>query len=131
MWAPAVLMRYILLQIPVIALLCVVLIISRESEKIPTWPVAILLVGWLIKDIVVYPSVWRSYVPEQQKATDPLIGAFGLAKTDFDPKGMVSVGSELWRAEAAEDCMTIKEGDAVEIVQTRGLLLIVKPRDGS
>jgi membrane-bound ClpP family serine protease len=129
MWAPPVLVRYVLMQLPVIALLLVVLIVSRESEKIPTWPVAILLVGWAIKDIAMYPSVWRSYDPEQQKAKDLLVGAIGFAKTDLEPKGMVILGSELWRAEVADNQTVIKEGDAIEVVRTRGLLLIVKPRE--
>ena len=129
MWARTVLTRYVLMQLPVIALLCVVLAVSRQSEKIPTWPVVVLLVGWVLKDIALYPSVWSSYDPEQQKRKNPLVGAFGVAKTDLDPKGMVTIGSELWRAEVADDHMMIREGDAVEVVRTRGLLLMVKSRD--
>jgi membrane-bound ClpP family serine protease len=127
MWAAPVLARYILMQIPVLALLGIVLMVSRESEFIPTWPVLILLIGWAIKDIVVYPSVWRSYDPEQQKLADPLIGAVGTAKTDLDPKGTVLVGSELWQAKTAASEMIIRSGDPIEVVSKRGLMLIVRP----
>jgi len=55
-----------------------------------------------------------------------LLGQVGKAKTTLDPAGMVFLNGELWKA--ISEAGNVAEGDLVEIVGTRGLTLIVKPR---
>jgi membrane-bound serine protease (ClpP class) len=60
--------------------------------------------------------------------TETLIGKTGTAKK-FDGEAMqVQVGSELWSAERSKDSESISKGDGIEVVEVRGLRLIVKKK---
>jgi membrane protein implicated in regulation of membrane protease activity len=43
-------------------------------------------------------------------------------------EGQVQLGSELWSAEKADGSESIGKGDLVEVVEVRGLRLIVKKK---
>jgi len=53
-----------------------------------------------------------------------LVGKLGITKTVLDPEGTIFVHGERWQASTKEE--TIKEGEEVEVLEVRGLLLIVK-----
>ena len=60
---------------------------------------------------------------------ESLIGKTGTAKTSVDDAGgQVQLMSELWSAEAVEGSEKIRKGDAVEVVEVKGLRLKVKKR---
>jgi len=57
---------------------------------------------------------------------ESLLHKTGTAKTKIEPQGQVQVGSELWSAELAEGSAPIRKGDVIEVVQVKGLRLIVR-----
>ncbi|MBE0682117.1 MAG: nodulation protein NfeD [Anaerolineales bacterium] len=59
---------------------------------------------------------------------ESLIGRTGTAKSFSHEAGQVQVGSELWSAEKADESESIRKGDLIEVVEVRGLRLIVKKK---
>jgi len=53
-----------------------------------------------------------------------LIGKVGVAKTVLDPDGTIFIHGERWQASTNEE--SIKEGEEVEVLEVKGLKLIVK-----
>jgi membrane-bound serine protease (ClpP class) len=63
-----------------------------------------------------------------QTGVESLLGKTGTAKTFEEETGQVQLGSELWSAEKAAGSESIRKGDPVEVVEIRGLRLIVKKK---
>ena len=63
-----------------------------------------------------------------QVGVESLVGKVGSAKMWKASEGQVQVESELWSAEQAEGSDAIRKGDAVEVVEVKGLRLKVKKR---
>ena len=126
-WSIRVLAKFILLQIPLLVLLPVVLYFIRQWVDIPIWLIWGLVALLIIKDIIMFPIVWRSY--DQSHPEDPtsIIGMRGIAKDRLAPTGYIQVRSELWRAEVREGCSPIANGKGVRVVGIDGLTLIVQP----
>jgi membrane-bound serine protease (ClpP class) len=60
---------------------------------------------------------------------ESLIGKTGTAKTSVDEAGgQVQLQSELWSAELAEGSAKVRKGDAVEVVEVKGLRLKVRKK---
>ena len=59
---------------------------------------------------------------------ESLIGRTGTAKSFSREAGQVQVGGELWSAEKAVESESIRKGDLIEVVEVRGLRLIVKKK---
>ena len=55
-----------------------------------------------------------------------LIGKTGTVTVALDPSGQVQLESELWTAEAVEGSGKMRKGDRVEVVEVKGLRLIVR-----
>jgi membrane-bound ClpP family serine protease len=56
------------------------------------------------------------------------VGKTGTAKTFEGEAGQVQVESELWSAEKVPGSEPIGKGDKIEVVEVRGLRLIVKKK---
>lgn len=63
-----------------------------------------------------------------QTGSESLLGKTGTAKTSVGDAGQVQLGSELWSAEKSAESESISKGDRVEVVEVRGLRLIVKKK---
>jgi membrane-bound serine protease (ClpP class) len=63
-----------------------------------------------------------------QIGSESLLGKTGTAKTFEGEAGQVHLGSELWSAEKSAESEKISMGDSVEVVEVRGLRLIVKKK---
>ena len=63
-----------------------------------------------------------------QTGSESLLGKTGSARTAVDVAGQVQVESELWSAEKSPESESIGKGDLVEVVEVRGLRLIVKKK---
>ena len=63
-----------------------------------------------------------------QTGGESLLGKTGTAKSFSEEAGQVLVGSELWSAEKAAESESIGKGDKIEVVEVRGLRLIVKKK---
>lgn len=59
---------------------------------------------------------------------ETLIGQTGTAVLFKQDAGQVQVGSELWSAVKSAEAETIRKGDFVEVVEVRGLRLVVKKK---
>ena len=125
-WSARVVLRYALLQIPFTALLIVVLILIRKWVDLPIWLVYGLVALLVIKDIALYPLVWRSYDPDNPALTNQMEGARGIAIDDLHPAGYVEIGAERWKAEVVGGGPSIRRGQRVIVRGIRGLTLLVQ-----
>jgi len=57
---------------------------------------------------------------------ESMLGRQGFASSQVSINGQVQLGGELWTAEAAEGSEPIRKGDLVEVVELRGLRLVVR-----
>ncbi len=131
MWSARVLGKYWALQIPGTLLLVVILHLLQDHLGLSTWLLWSIVGFWVIKDVVLYPVVWRSYDPGYPATQHSLDGARGIATEPLNPSGYVRVRGELWRAELARDARPIKKHEAVQVRAVRGLTLIVAAVDDS
>jgi len=127
MWSLKVLLRYIILQLPVLILLIVLYIVSKNYESVPSLLILIFLLLWLAKDIILYPFVWKAYVPRDIKESVSMLGKKGRALTNIDPTGSVEVRGEIWNARAVQESNSIREHETIRVVEVQGLTLMVEP----
>jgi membrane-bound serine protease (ClpP class) len=85
-----------------------------------------LFIGALFFTILIF--VLRAQRGRIQIGSETLPGKTGTAKTFHGEAGQVQVESELWSAEKSKDSEPISKGDFVEVVEVRGLRLIVKKK---
>jgi len=126
-WSARVVLRYALLQIPFTALVIAVLILVRKWVDLPIWFISGLVAFLVIKDIAMFPLVWRAYDPDDPALTNTMQGARGIAINDLYPSGYVEIGAERWQAEVIEGSPPIRRGQRVRVHGIRGLTLLVKP----
>ncbi|MES0362024.1 MAG: nodulation protein NfeD [Anaerolineales bacterium] len=60
---------------------------------------------------------------------ESLIGRTGTARTQISPIGTVQLGGELWSSELASGEAPISEGTAVEVLEVKGVHVIVRKMD--
>ena len=125
-WSVRVVLRYALIQVPFTALVTVVLIWVRKWVDLPVWFICGLIAFLVIKDIVLFPFVWRAYDPDSPGLTNTMEGARGIALNDLHPSGYVEIRAERWQAEVIEGSPPISRGQAVRVREIRGLTLIVQ-----
>jgi len=125
-WSARVVLRYALLQVPFTALVIVVLIWVRKWVDLPIWFICGLFAFLVIKDIVLFPFVWRAYDPDSPALTNTMEGARGIAINDLHPSGYVEIGAERWQAEVIEGSPPIRRGQRVRVHGIRGLTLLVQ-----
>ncbi len=119
--------KYILLQLPGYLVLIALLLLAGYLGDFPRWVLWLVLAGWALKDLLLYPLVWRSYSAESPPP--PMVGLSGVARERIDRQGYVTVRGELWRAELAPGADPIDAGEKMVVCGQRGLTLIVTARD--
>ena len=125
-WSARIVLRYAFLQIPFTALLILVLILMRKWVDLPIWLVFGLAALLVVKDIALYPLVWRSYDPDSKSLSNQMEGARGIALEDLHPTGYVEIGAERWKAEVIEGGPSIGRGQHIKVRGIRGLTLLVQ-----
>ena len=130
-WTVRVLIKFILLQLPLLVLLPMVLFFIRQWVDIPVWLIWGIVALLIIKDTIMFPIVWRSYDQSLPGPGDPasIVGMQGIAKDRLAPTGYIQVRSELWRAEVMEGSAPIAQGKGVQVVGIEGLTLLVRAED--
>ncbi|MGD8368926.1 MAG: NfeD family protein [Desulfobacterales bacterium] len=118
--------RYLLLNIPGFFAFVLLLIVVQKWLAISDWVFWFLTACWGIKEIVLFPFVWRSYDPNRISMTGNMIGKFGIVKKRLNPYGYIKVDNELWRAEPFLAGVTIEEGTKVLVNKRKGLTLYVE-----
>jgi membrane protein implicated in regulation of membrane protease activity len=126
-WSKRVLLRYILLQVPELAVLVAILLLVREWIAFPDVYSWAAIGVWTAKDVVLFRYVWQAYDWDHPKHSSPMIGRRGQAKERLAPSGYVQIGGELWQAQTTKSSSTIDEGSWVKVEGMRGLTLLVRP----
>ncbi len=122
-WSPRTVGKYILLQLPGYLLLFALLLLALNLADFPRWVLWAVPAAWLLKDLLLYPFVWRSYSTESPPP--PMVGLSGEAGERIDRKGYVRVRGELWRAELAPGAPPVEAGETIRVRDQHGLTLIV------
>jgi membrane protein implicated in regulation of membrane protease activity len=120
---------YMILQLPSLALLILILILVRRWIDLPEWLVWCFVAVWVAKEVMMFPSVWRSYSQRIWGGTTSLIGARGIAEERLDPSGYVRVNDELWRARVWQGSRPVGQGENVRVRGVDGLTLLVEPEN--
>lgn len=126
MWSGRVLLKYWALQLPGTVLVIAVLLAVEDVLAWPHWLLWSIAAGWVAKDVILYPFVWRSYdaaVPG--RLPFPMDEAVAIER--IAPRGRVRSSGELWRAELVPGARAVEEGETVRISARRRFTLLVEP----
>lgn len=126
-WSARVVVRYVLVQMPAVALLGLILLLVEQWLDIPGWLAWGLLALWVAKDVILFPFVWRAYDWDSARDASSMVGARGVAEDRLAPAGYVRVRGELWQAEVTAGGPPINQGECVRVRGIRGLTLLVRP----
>ena len=121
-----VIIRYSLLQLPAVALVVVLLYLVRRWVDISLWLHWGIIIGWITKDIILFPFVWRAYDWDHESDGNPMLGLQGVALETIDPSGYVLVRGERWYAEIRGKA-PIEKGQKIEIRGMKGLTVFIHP----
>lgn len=116
--------RYWLFQVPGVVITSGALAVGAIWFSLPGWACGVILLVWILKDAVLYPFLKSAYEMHGVTGTQSLVGSAAIAMGPIDPEGFVKVGAELWRARSG---LVIKEGEAVTILGSEEMVLIVEP----
>ena len=120
-------LRYILLNIPGLVAVVLILIIIQHWVVLPAWLFWSVIAFWVVKDVVLFPFVWRAYDWNRAGRSDSLIGERGIAKERLAPSGYIRIRGELWRAERFGEGPPIEAEQPVRVKKMEGLTLFVVP----
>jgi len=124
---PPVLAKYLLFQLPGMALAGIALVVLVRVWNLSPRTALLLFVFWVVKDFAMYPLLRSAYAGSRHDAGEALVGALGTARERLDPAGYVRVGAELWRAEVSREHAPVESGAAVRVRAVRNLTLHVEP----
>jgi len=126
-WSARVVVRYTVLQVPALVLLVLILTLVRRWAGIPAWFVWGLVGLWVVKDVIMFPFVWRAYDTDRTRTANSMVGSRGIAKDRLAPSGHIRVRGELWQAEVMGGSPPIERGQRVWVRGISGLKLLVQP----
>lgn len=129
-WSFRIFVRYMLFQVPGVVLLYLLLILARPVVTLPTWFIWSLVAFWVIKDLILFPAVWRAYDQERRDDASSMVGSRGIAEDRLDRSGYIRVRGELWKVEVMGNSPSIGKGEKVTVRGIRGLTLFVEPDRG-
>ncbi|MDX1765069.1 MAG: NfeD family protein, partial [bacterium] len=119
--------KYGLLQLPALALLVFALIVLQGWIEISPsffWGIIFL---WIVKDVVMFPFVWRAYDGTTPGYETSLKGARGVAREPLEPEGYVQVQGVLWKSQVTGENGRLAKGASVRVRDLRGQTLLVEP----
>ena len=93
----------------------------------PLWIPAVILAAWIVKDLLLFPSMRRYYEPEP--AERRIVGEEGEALTRIDPHGLARVHGEIWQVHLPRGSDAIARGECVRVRDVDGLHLCVERID--
>ena len=124
-----VLMKYWLLQMPMLSLVIVGLFLAQRYMGLPAWVAWGGCVVWLAKDMLMFPLVRLAYDNRNPNTAHSMSGLQGRAVEMLDNSGYVLVRGVLWWAEVDGARRPIHKGEPVRVQGSRGLVLLVQPDD--
>ncbi len=117
--------RYGLLCLPGTAAFILVLVIIQHWVPIPFWLWTTLIILWLLKEVILFPFVWRSYDNAPADDSRTMVGRWGVTRDRLAPTGYVLINGELWKAEKMTNEAPIEKNQRVKVRHIDGLKLIV------
>jgi membrane protein implicated in regulation of membrane protease activity len=117
--------RYLLLESPGWLLAGLVAAAARQSLGVSTELAVTFVAIWVAKDLLLYPWLRDALAGEAPSQAEKLVGRTGVVVEPLDPRGMVRLGAELWRAEATPQETPIAREHQVQVRAVRGLTLVV------
>ena len=124
-----VILKYAVLQLAQTAVLVGVLILVRHFISIPAWITITILAVWILKDLALFPKVWRAYAFFDNSPVRSLVGLDATVVFTLNPVGYVRVHGELWKAELRNPNSVAERGERTRVVDIRGTTLIVESFD--
>ena len=121
-----VLLRYTLFQIPSLVILVLTLVIIRRWFNLPGWLSGLCITVWVLKDIILFPFVWRAYDPETRGHSKRMIGKQARVVERLAPQGYVELNGELWRATIEQEKSPVEKHALVRVLDVKGLTLHVE-----
>lgn len=121
-------LRYAALQLPGIVLAGLAALAAVTWLALPAKLAVLCVALWIAKDVAFFPFVWRAYA-ERERHLHDVRGRMGVAESDLDPRGMVLLGHERWRARCMDREGRIRAGARVRVIALRGLEAQVAPLD--
>jgi membrane protein implicated in regulation of membrane protease activity len=119
--------KYVLFQLPELAVVSLLAIGARSWVGLPDWAAAGIIALWVTKDVVMFPFVRIAYQPGSPGGATSLLDARGTAQDTLQPSGYVRISSELWRAQLRPGSPPVEPGDRVRVLRVHGLTLVVEP----
>jgi membrane protein implicated in regulation of membrane protease activity len=126
---PGAVIRYTILQIPGLVLLVFGITVINRFVSIPLWLFFIIIAAWLLKDILLFPKVWRAYDPVSIAQIERLLGKNAVVVDRLNPAGYVRIRGELWKAEVNGHGAEVNTGKTVKVSSFKGMKLIVEEID--
>lgn len=116
---------YVASQVPGWLLALLVAWALNRWAGLPGWLVVLLYAAWVVKDLLLFPSMRRFY--RSEPSARRIVGEKGTAVSTLAPDGFVRVQGELWQARGDG---VITEGTPVRVRDIQGLILLVGPDAG-
>jgi len=105
--------------------LLLILVVIQYWIVIPVWLLWSIIGFWIVKDVVLFPFIWRAYDWDRAGRSRSMIGECGIAKEKLAPSGYIQVHGELWRAERLGEGPPIEAGQPVRVKKMEGLTLFI------
>ncbi len=123
-------LRYWKFQIPGWILAGLVLVGLYRADVLEGPLCLLLFMLWVMKDLVLFPLLWRSYRPERAQGRRAMLGQRAVLETSAAPHGRARYRGELWQARVPEGAPHLPAGVPVRITALDGLVLIVEADGG-
>jgi membrane protein implicated in regulation of membrane protease activity len=91
-----------------------------------TWLIITIIALWILKDIIMFTKVWRSYTLDDNDPMRQLIGLEATVMVSLNPVGYVRARGELWKAEVRNPRYPAEKGDRTRVIDIKGTTLIVE-----
>lgn len=124
-WTRSIVIRYALLQLPAIIIFTLLYWLVNQYFQMPVWLFWVILAGWIIKDILLFPFVWKSYDTRDKDKYAVLTGKTGTVIELPNPIGTVLINGEIWRGRLADPGVLVKKGEKVAVTGQEKRLLII------
>ena len=121
-----ILIKYILLEIPDLAILLILLSVLSKFFNISTCLMITIIFIWIAKDIILFPKVWKAYDSNNPSPIEQLIGMEGIVMHPPNPVGYIKVKGELWKAEIRNHKYPVSKGDEIKVCAVKGTTLIIE-----
>lgn len=121
-----VILRYSLFQIPSLVILILILVIIQTWINLPCWLTGLCIGVWVLKDLMLFPFVWRAYDSENERHSNRMIGKQARVVERLAPQGYVELNGELWRAMIKQENSPVEKHSQVRVLDVKGLTLLVE-----